>query len=94
MISKMKKHVRWMSALLVASLLFGCGDGKQKESDGLITVDVSKSYPKKELILQDLFDIEYVPLETTDEFVTAGMSFTLEIIACGLGTIAREISSL
>ena len=48
------------------------GDGKQKESDGLIRVDVSKSYPKKELILQDLFDIEYVPLETTDEFITTG----------------------
>ena len=72
MINKLKKHVRWMSALLVASLLFGCGDGKQKESDGLITVDVSKSYPKKELILQDLFDIEYVPLETTDEMLTEG----------------------
>ena len=72
MINKMKKHVRWMSALLVASLLFGCGDGKQKESDGLIRVDVSKSYPKKELILQDLFDIEYVPLETTDEMLTEG----------------------
>ena len=72
MINKLKKHVRWMSALLVASLLFGCGNGKQKESDGLITVDVSKSYPKKELILQDLFDIEYVPLETTDEMLTEG----------------------
>ena len=72
MINKLKKHVRWMSALLVASLLFGCGNGKQKESDGLIRVDVSKSYPKKELILQDLFDIEYVPLETTDEFITTG----------------------
>ena len=72
MINKLKKHVRWMSVLLVASLLFGCGDGKQKDSDGLIRVDVSKSYPKKELILQDLFDIEYVPLETTDEFITTG----------------------
>ena len=72
MINKLKKHVRWMSALLVASLLFGCGNGKQKESDGLITVDFSKSYPKKELILQDLFDIEYVPLETTDEMLTEG----------------------
>ena len=72
MINKLKKHVRWMSALFVALFLFGCGDGKQKESDGLITVDVSKSYPKKELILQDLFDIEYVPLETTDEMLTEG----------------------
>ena len=35
-------------------------------------VDVSKDYPKKELILQDLFDVEYIPLETTDEFVTLG----------------------
>ena len=72
MINKLKKHVRWMSVLLVASLLFGCGDGKQKEPDGLIRVDVSKNYPKKELILQDLFDIEYVPLETTDEMLTEG----------------------
>ena len=77
MINKLKKHVRWMSVLLVASLLFGCGDGKQKDSDGLIRVDVSKSYPKKELILQDLFDIEYVPLETTDEFLTSGVPVAL-----------------
>ena len=27
---------------------------------------------QKELILQDLFDVEYIPLETTDEFVTLG----------------------
>ena len=67
----MKNQMNWIW-ILVALFLFGCGDGKQKESDGLIRVDVSKSYPKKELILQDLFDIEYVPLETTDEFVTAG----------------------
>ena len=67
----MKNQMNWIW-ILVALFLFGCGNGKQKESDGLITVDVSKSYPKKELILQDLFDIEYLPLETTDEFVTAG----------------------
>ena len=67
----MKNQMNWIW-ILVALFLFGCGNGKQKESDGLITVDVSKSYPKKELILQDLFDIEYLPLETTDKFVTAG----------------------
>ena len=67
----MKNQMNWIW-ILVALFLFGCGNGKQKESDGLITVDVSKSYPKKELILQDLFDIEYVPLETTDEFITTG----------------------
>lgn len=67
----MKNQMNWIW-ILVALFLFGCGDGKQKESDGLIRVDVSKSYPKKELILQDLFDIEYVPLETTDEMLTEG----------------------
>ena len=94
MINKLKKHVRWMSALLVASLLFGCGNGKQKESDGLITVDVSKSYPKKELILQDLFDIEYVPLETTDEMLTEGHIQYISdnyMIFKNLGRMAGEI---
>ncbi len=94
MINKLKKHVRWMSALLVASLLFGCGDGKQKESDGLIRVDVSKSYPKKELILQDLFDIEYVPLETTDEMLTEGHIQYISdnyMIFKNLGRMAGEI---
>lgn len=67
----MKNQMNWIW-ILVALFLFGCGNGKQKESDGLITVDVSKSYPKKELTLQDLFDIEYVPLETTDEMLTEG----------------------
>ena len=41
--------------------------------DDLITVDVTKSYPKKELILQDFMDVEYVALETTDEFVCQGI---------------------
>ena len=94
MINKLKKHVRWMSALLVASLLFGCGDGKQKDSDGLIRVDVSKSYPKKELILQDLFDIEYVPLETTDEMLTEGHIQYISdnyMIFKNLGRMAGEI---
>ena len=42
------------------------------QSDDLVTVDVTASYPKKELVLQDCFDIEYVPLETNDVFVTHG----------------------
>ena len=58
-----------------ATILFvmvGCGGNKQSNDD-LIIVDVSKSYPKKELILQDLMDVEYIALETTDEFLTQGL---------------------
>jgi hypothetical protein len=41
--------------------------------DALITVDVKASYPEKELILQDFMDVEYIPLETNDEFITQGV---------------------
>jgi hypothetical protein len=50
----------------------GCGGCNQSgsQNDELITVDVTAKYPKKELILQDFLDVEYIPLETTDEFLT------------------------
>ena len=50
-------------------ILMGCEGNK---SDSLITVDVTADYPKKELILQDFIDVEYVLLETTDEFIVKG----------------------
>ena len=49
--------------------------GKDTTStDGFITVDVTKSSysPKKELVLQDFMDVEYIPLETNDEFINQG----------------------
>ena len=49
--------------------------GKDNTStDGFITVDVTKSSysPKKELVLQDFMDVEYIPLETNDEFINQG----------------------
>lgn len=49
----------------------GCGGNKQSTNE-LIVVDVTKNYPEKELILQDFMDVEYIPLEANDEFVTQG----------------------
>ena len=49
----------------------GCG-GEKQTTDDLITVDVTKSYPNRELILQDFMDVEYIVLEDTDEFITQG----------------------
>ena len=61
--------------LLQSSAAFtiaSCDEANKPASD-LITVDVTADYPEKELVLQDIFDVEYVPLETTDEFVTKAM---------------------
>ena len=55
----------------------GCGGGGKHSADGFITVDVTNNYPAKELILQDFLDVEYIALETTDEFLCQG--FVLDV---------------
>jgi len=42
---------------IILFLMTGCGGTKQSNDD-FITIDVTKSYPKKELILQDFMDVE------------------------------------
>lgn len=65
-----------MKTILPAILLLiiGCTACRESatQSDDLITIDVTATYPKKELILQDFLDVEYIPLETSDEFITFG----------------------
>jgi len=66
----MKKPNLILAIILLATMT-GCG--RKQLSDIIITVDVTKSYPEKRLILQDFMDVEYIALETTDEFVTQGL---------------------
>ena len=66
-----------MRAITILAILLlvitGCGGNRQvNESDDFITVDVTANYPKKELILQDFMDVEYIALETNDDFLTQG----------------------
>lgn len=63
-----------MSLFLMMGLL-GCVEKEEKTN--VITVDVTTTYPKKELVLQDLMDVEYIPLETNDEFITQGSVMTI-----------------
>lgn len=51
--------------------LSGCS-GNKLTSDECITIDVATSYPEKKLNLQDFMDVEYIPLETTDDILCAG----------------------
>jgi hypothetical protein len=55
------------------AILLSCVEVKQP-ADNVITVDVTKNnFPKKELIIQDFMDVEYIPLETTDDFINQGL---------------------
>ena len=59
-----------MYSILFILLLFMAGcEGNKQSADDFITVDVTAKYPYKKLILQDFMDVEYIPLETNDEFV-------------------------
>ena len=56
------------------TVMVGCGGKSKQSNDDLIIVDVTKSYPKKELIIQDFLDVEYILLDdTNDEFITSGL---------------------
>ena len=66
------KTSKLLIAIILTAIMASCGS-KQQSADNIITVDVNANYPKKELILQDFMDVEYIPLETTDEFITQGV---------------------
>ena len=56
--------------MLSTILMTGCG--WHKKSGTLISVNVKEPYPHKELILKNFMDVEYIPLETSDEFLCNG----------------------
>ena len=67
------KNVNVIISAISLFVMTGCGGSRQvNESDGVITVDVTASYPQKKLILQDFMDVEYIPLETGGEFYCQG----------------------
>jgi hypothetical protein len=59
--------------IMTLFIMAGCGGGSKQATGDLITVDVTANYPKKELILQDFMDVEYIPLETNDAFICQGL---------------------
>lgn len=64
------KKTKIITSLFLMTVLSGCV--KENKETSIITVDVSTSHPEKKMILQDFMDVEYIPLETNDEFITQG----------------------
>ena len=74
LISNMKSKVFLFLTIII---LMGCQSGKRKsgQTGELPVIDISKNYPKKEIRLQDIADMEYIPLETTDDVLLGRYSF-------------------
>ena len=54
--------------------LASCQGGKEAVNQALPVIDMNEDYPEKEIVLQDIADISYIPLETNDEFLFAGFT--------------------
>lgn len=70
--SNFKNNIRMKKfsfILFLALLCSACSDNQMQ--DDLVTIDVTASYPEKKLVLQDFMDVEYIPLETTDDILCA-----------------------
>ena len=65
------KKLFYSAALMLALLATSCGDANQKSS-AIPQIDMNADYPEKEICLQDVADVSYVPLETTDEMLFEG----------------------
>jgi hypothetical protein len=66
-----KRNVSVYTLLTISSFLLitACNTKKSNDESGIITVDVTKQYPVKEMHLQDIADVEYIPLGSNDEFL-------------------------
>ena len=64
--------MRTMYLLLVALLSLFLGGCHFKDSNEILVVDVTEKYPLKKLYVQDILDLEYIPLETTSDVLTQG----------------------
>lgn len=66
-----------LSSFLLMVISTGCNSTKNDQSLNIISVDVKSNYPERTFMLQDIMDVEYIPLETTDEFITKGVIETV-----------------
>ena len=65
------KGIVYSASLLLALMTTACGGGNKDVSE-LPQIDVNAEYPEKEICLQDVAEVSYVPLETTDEVLLDG----------------------
>ena len=62
------KNIPFISMIAFVAMSVSCGPSADI---GLITIDVEESYPKKELLINDLWEVEYITLETDSTFLVS-----------------------
>ena len=73
MIKTTSDIMKFLLVLSVAAFLSIMSSCCGFQGDDLVkVVDLTLDYPQKEFIVQDFLDVEYIPLETNDEFITQG----------------------
>jgi hypothetical protein len=68
----MKRIILFATVFILPAYFLSCNRKKNIDA-GTFTVDLTEKYPTKELIaIQDIADVEYIPLETNNEFLCDG----------------------
>jgi hypothetical protein len=60
--------MRYITCILILFAVCSCKKAND-DTTKLIVVDVAKDYPQKEIYLQDIADVEYIPLTTSDSIL-------------------------
>ena len=63
------KNIPFISVIAFVAMSVSCGPSADM---GMTTIDVEKSYPKKELAINDIWEMEYIALETDSLFLVSG----------------------
>ena len=58
---------KFLSIILLTTLVACSNSSKQSIESDLPVIDLEKEYPVKRIDIHEIADVEYIPLETTDE---------------------------
>ncbi|MCL2312517.1 MAG: 6-bladed beta-propeller [Firmicutes bacterium] len=72
MLNRTHMFSRLIVIILVSILLSGCNSNS---TSGLLMIDLSKRYPNKSLSIQDIADVEYITLETREDYLFTTISY-------------------
>ena len=62
------KNIPFISMIAFVAMSVSCGPSADI---GMMTIDMEKSYPKKELAINDIWEVEYITLETDSTFLVS-----------------------